>query len=134
MLVYILDRYLRRTKEENLEKLSSRLEIINSLIQGKLLRDLYTKVVIIGNFNWHNLLQGGSYISTILTQEESALIINFIADWLLQSLLLVGVPIFKSNIGQTLTINLILITLGLVSKLVKCAIQGHKYGLDYRAI
>jgi len=32
MLVYILDRYLRRTKEENLEELSSRLEIINNLI------------------------------------------------------------------------------------------------------
>jgi len=32
MLVYILDRYSRRTKKENLNKLSSRLEIINSLI------------------------------------------------------------------------------------------------------
>jgi hypothetical protein len=32
MSVYILDRCLRRTKEENLEELSSRLEIINSLI------------------------------------------------------------------------------------------------------
>ena len=67
MLVYILDRYLRRTKEENLEELSSRLEIINGLIQGELLRDLYTKVVIVGDFNQHNPLQGGSYISTTLT-------------------------------------------------------------------
>jgi len=32
MLVYIPDRCLRRIKEENLKKLSSRLEIINSLI------------------------------------------------------------------------------------------------------
>ena len=134
MLVYILDRYSRRTKKENLNKLSSRLEIINSLIQGKLLHNLYTKVVIAGDFNRHNLLQGGSYISTTLTQEESALIINFIADQLLQSLLLVGVPIFKSNAGRMLIINLILITLGLVSKLAKCAIQEYKYGLDYRAI
>jgi len=30
--VYIPDRYLRRTKEENLEELFSRLEIINGLI------------------------------------------------------------------------------------------------------
>lgn len=30
--VYIPDRYLRKTKEENLEELSSRLEMINSLI------------------------------------------------------------------------------------------------------
>jgi len=56
VLVYILDRSSRRTKEENLEELSSKLEIINSLIQGELLRDLYTKVVIIGDFNWYNLL------------------------------------------------------------------------------
>jgi len=32
MSVYILNRYLRRTKEENLKELFSRLEIINSLI------------------------------------------------------------------------------------------------------
>jgi len=32
MSVYILDRYLRRTKEENLKELFSRLEIINGLI------------------------------------------------------------------------------------------------------
>jgi len=32
VLVYILNRYLRRTKEENLEELFSRLEIINRLI------------------------------------------------------------------------------------------------------
>ena len=80
MLVYILNRCLRRTKEENLEELFSRLEIINNLIQGKLLRDLYTKVVIIGNFNRYNPLQRKSYINIILTQEESAPIINFIMD------------------------------------------------------
>jgi len=56
MLVYILDKYLKRTKEENLEEFFSRLEIINRLIQGELLRDLYTKVIIIGDFNWHNPL------------------------------------------------------------------------------
>ena len=56
MLVYILNKCLRRTKEENLEELFSRLEIINRLIQGELLRDLYTKVVITGDFNRHNLL------------------------------------------------------------------------------
>ena len=81
VLVYILNKYLRRTKEKNLEELFSRLEIINNLIQGKLLRDLYTKVVIIDNFNWHNLLQRGNYISIILMQEKSAPIINFMADY-----------------------------------------------------
>ena len=32
VLMYILDRYLKRIKEENLEELFSRLEIINGLI------------------------------------------------------------------------------------------------------
>jgi len=56
------------------------------------------------------------------------------ADRSLQSLLLVGVPIFKSNMGQILIIDFIFTTLGLASKLVKCAIWEYKYGLDYRAI
>ena len=79
-------------------------------------------MVIAGDFNWHNPLWGGSYISTTLTQEESAPIINFIADRSLQSLLLVGVPIFKSDAGRILIINLMLTTPGLASELAKCAI------------
>ena len=97
--VYIPDRCLKKTKEENLKELSSRLEMINSLIQSELLRDPHTKIVITGDFNWHNLLWGGSHISTTLTQEESAPIIDFIADRSLQSLLPVGVLTFKSNMG-----------------------------------
>ena len=62
------------------------------------------------------------------------LIIDFMADWLLQSLLLVGVFTFKSDAGRILTINLMLITLGLASELIKCAIQEYKYGLDYKTI
>ena len=120
--VYIPDRCSRRTKEENLEELSSRLEMINGLIQGELLRDPHTKVVIAGDFNRHNPLWGGSHISTTLTQEESAPIIDFMADRSLQSLLLVGVPIFESDAGRTSTIDLILATPGLASKLAKCAI------------
>ena len=54
--VYIPDRCSRRTKEENLEELSSRLEMINGLIQGELLRDPHTEVVIAGDFNRHNPL------------------------------------------------------------------------------
>ena len=56
------------------------------------------------------------------------------ADRSLQSLLPVGVLIFKSNTGRILTINLILATLGLASKLAKCAIWEYKYGSDHRAI
>ena len=44
------------------------------------------------------------------------------------------IPTFKNDMGQTSTIDLILTTPGLASKLAKCAIWGHKYRLDYRAI
>ena len=132
--VYIPDRCSRRTKEENLEELSSKLEIINGLIQGELLRDPHTKVIIVGDFNRHNPLQGGSHISTTLIQEESAPIINFMADRSLQNLLPVGIPTFESDAGRTSMIDLILATPGLVSKLAKCAIWEYKYGSDHRAI
>ena len=74
--VYIPDRCSRRTKEENLEGLSSRPEMINGLIQGELLRDPHTEVVIAGDFNRHNPPWEGGHISTTLTQEESAPIID----------------------------------------------------------
>jgi hypothetical protein len=43
-------------------------------------------------------------------------------DWLFQSLFLIGVFIFKSDIGQILIIDFIFATLGLVNKLIKYAI------------
>ena len=56
VLVYIPDLYLRRTKEENLEALTSRLDKINELVQQERLRDPYTEIVIAGDFNRHNPL------------------------------------------------------------------------------
>ena len=60
--VYIPDLCSRRTKEENLEELSSRLEMIKRLAQDELIRDPHTEIVIAGDFNRHNQLWGGSRI------------------------------------------------------------------------
>jgi hypothetical protein len=117
-----------------LEALTSRLEIINGLFQSELLRDPHTEVVIAGDFNRHNPLWGGSHISSTSKQEESAPIIDFMAELSLQSLLLVGVLTFESDTGRTSTIDLVLATPGLTSDLAKCSIWGHEYGSDHRAI
>ena len=54
--VYIPDLCWKRSKEENFEKLASRLKVINRLIEKELLRDPHTEVVIAGDFNRHNPL------------------------------------------------------------------------------
>jgi endonuclease/exonuclease/phosphatase family metal-dependent hydrolase len=56
-------------KEENLEALSSRLEMIQELLQAELLRDPHMVVVIAGDFNRHNPLWGGASISGKSRQE-----------------------------------------------------------------
>ncbi|OCK75878.1 hypothetical protein K432DRAFT_408649 [Lepidopterella palustris CBS 459.81] len=84
--VYIPNLSSRRTKEENLEELSSRLEMISRLVQDKLLRDPHTEVVIAGD----SPVWGGSHINSTASQEESAPIIELMAELSLQSFLPAG--------------------------------------------
>ena len=134
MSVYIPDLCSRRTKEENLKELGSRLEMIKELAQKELIHDPHTEMVIAGDFNRHNPLWGGNRIDNTLRQEESVPIINFMAELSLQSLLPVGVITFVSDIGRMSTIDLILTTPGLASELAKCSLWEHEYGSDHRAI
>lgn len=61
--LYIPDLCSRRTKEENLETLISRLEMVKGMVQSELLRDLCMEAVIAGDFNRHNSLCGGEVAS-----------------------------------------------------------------------
>lgn len=54
--VYIPDLCSRRTKQENLEEHTSRLEMIDELVQNELLRDPHIEVVVAGDFNRYNPL------------------------------------------------------------------------------
>lgn len=132
--VYIPDLCSRRTKEENLEELTSRLEMINEMVQNELLRDPHTDVVVAGDFNRHSQLWGGSRVSRTSRQDESALIIDFMAERSLQSLLPAGMLTFESDAGRTSIIDLMLTIPRLESDLAKCSIWEHKYGSDHRAI
>lgn len=91
MSVYIPDLCSRRTKDENLEELSSRLDIVRGLVEAERLRDPHTEVVVAGDFNRHNPLWGGSHINSTASQEESEPIVELMAELSLQSLLPVGV-------------------------------------------
>jgi exonuclease III len=129
--VYIPDLYARRTKEENLEELSNRLEIISRLIKKEQQYDPHTEVVITGDFNRHNPLWGGSRINTTASQEESAPIIELMTELSLQSLLPAGVITFTSDAGRSSTIDLILTSSEIADELAKCAIWEHEYGSDH---
>jgi len=114
--VYILDlSSSTRTREENKEELSSRLRTIEELVQQEKLRDPQTKVIIAGDFNRHNPLWGGSCIDNTASQEDSAPIIDFMAELSLRSLLPTGVITFVSDVGRSSTIDLMLTTLGLAN-------------------
>ena len=54
--VYILDLYARRTKEENLEKLNSRLEMIKELVQRELIHNSHIEIIVASDFNRHSPL------------------------------------------------------------------------------
>lgn len=47
-----------------MEKLSSRLQVIDELVERERLRDPHTEMVVAGDFNRHNLLWGGSHIDS----------------------------------------------------------------------
>ena len=132
--VYMPDLCSRRTREENLKELSSRLEAISKLIQEERLQDSHIEAIVAGDFNRHNSLWGGDCINSIASQEESEPILEFMAKWSLQCLLPVGVTTFTSDAGRTSTIDLILTTPELSSELAKCSIWEHEYGSDHRAV
>lgn len=131
--VYIPDLKLIRTKDENWEALTSRLDMIKEAVQREQLRDPHTEVVVAGDFNRYNPLWGGSSIGNELRQDESEPIIDFMAELSLQSLLPAGMITYECVRGK-LTIDLMLATTGLAEDLVKCLLWEHEYGSDHRAI
>ena len=87
-----------------------------------------------GDFNRHNSLWGGSHTRILARQDESAPIVDLIAELSLECLLPVGQATFESDRGRTSTIDLILATLGLAGDLAKCGLWEHEYGSDHRSI
>jgi hypothetical protein len=80
------------------------------------------EVVGAGGFNRHNPLWGGSHVSSTSSQEESAPIIDFMAELSLQSLLPAGVMTVVSDAGRISTIDLMLTTAKIASELAKCSV------------
>jgi hypothetical protein len=79
------------------------------------------EAVVAGDFNRHNPLWGGSQVSSASSQEESAPIIDFMAELALQSLLPAGVMTFVSDAGGISTIDLA----SRLTRWAKRALEGH---------
>src|SRR5436305_10574402 len=91
-----------------------------------------TDVILAGDFNRHDQLWGGDDISAA-RQGEADPIIDFMSHHSLRSLLLKGTKTWQHNNYET-TIDLILASEELASRVVKCTIHETEHGSDHRAI
>ncbi|KAF4232603.1 hypothetical protein CNMCM8980_004850 [Aspergillus fumigatiaffinis] len=120
---------------EEMEALVERLALIGEAISR--LRERYgaaLEVIVTGDFNRHHLLWGGNeVIRQRKRQDEADPIIHFMADFGLQSLLPKGTITFEAR-SQRSTIDLVLASEGLTTRLNRCQIHPVEHGSDHRAI
>ena len=89
-------------------------------------------ILVAGDFNRHDCLWGGDYVSEN-RQGEAELIIDFIAEHHLQSLLPSGTPTWQRGDSWS-TIDLILASTDIAELRTKCEIYLIEHSSDYRAI
>ena len=115
------------------EILETELENLTRLIRQarrKTAEDIY--VLIIGDFNRHDMLWGGTEV-THERQGEGTLIVDFIASQALTSLLPRGTKTWQRN-NQESTIDLVLASTELTAALIRCAVHETDHGSDHNAI
>ena len=117
----------------DLRALQHTLQLLQQLIESTYCQ-ISTKmdILMVGDFNQHNQLQGGQDVSW-QRQGEANLIVNFIGDYSLQSLLPISTKTWARN-KQELTINLIFASNKLATTLIKCGVYGIEHGLNHKAI
>ena len=89
-------------------------------------------VILAGDFNRHDQLWGGDEIVQE-RQGEAEPIIDLMSDHALQSLLPRGTKTWQKGNCET-TIDLILVSEGLATSMVKCTVHTTEHGSDHRAI
>ena len=115
-----------RALQHTLQLLQQLIEITRCQISTRM------DIVMAGDFNQHDQLQGGQEVSW-QRQGEANPIVDFIGDYSLQSLLPNGTKTQARN-RQESTIDLIFASDELATTLIQCRVYGIEHGLDYRAI
>lgn len=120
---------------EEMVALVERLALIGDAISRlKARHGAALEVIVTGDFNRHHHLWGGDeVIRQRKRQDEADPIIHFMADFGLQSLLPRGTITFEAR-SQKSTIDLVLASEGLSTKLNRCRIHPVEHGSDHRAI
>jgi hypothetical protein len=120
---------------EEMEALVERLALMGEAISRLKERHGATlEVIVTGDFNRHHLLWGGNEVVRQRKRlDEADPIIHFMADFGLQSLLPRGTITFAAR-SQRSTIDLVLASEGLTTKLNRCQIHPVEHGSDHRAI
>ena len=90
------------------------------------------EVIIIGDFNRHDILWGGNSVTEVW-QGEGQLIIELMAEMALQSLISCGIKTWYCG-ALVSTIDLILTSPRLTETLLICNIYLTEYGSDYSAV
>lgn len=95
-------------------------------------RGTVVDVVLVGDFNQHDLLWGGDDIS-LARQGEADPIIDLMSELALRSLLPRGTKTWQNRVSAT-TVDLVLVTDELASTMVRCAPCLTDHGSDHRAV
>lgn len=91
-----------------------------------------TDVILVGDFNRHDLLWGGDEVS-LERQGEAEPIIDLMIQHGLRSLLPRGTKTWQGPSSES-TIDLVLASADLADEMIKCSVHPTEHGSDHRAI
>ena len=114
------------------EELKENLELLDSVIKKAREKvEEQMKVVLTGDFNWHDELWGGNDIEA--RQGKADRLIKFMNQHSLQSLLQRGIKAWHNSSAESM-IDLVLVLEELALNVIKCMLHNINYGSDYEAI
>ena len=125
------------SREQNFEELCTRLEYISRAYKNERRTHQNIELIIAGDFNCWDSFWGGNEVHSDTYQGEGTLIVDFMAEHGLQSLLPRGTPTFfndHSSRRRLSTIDLILATEDLAGNMLKCRIYYSQHESDDKTI
>ena len=117
---------------EDAEELKENLELLDSVIKKTREKvEEQMKVVLTGDFNWHDKLWEGNDIEA--RQGKADWLIKFMNQHSLQSLLQRDIKTWHNSSVKSM-IDLVLVSEELASNVIKCMLHNTNYDSDHEAI